>query len=71
MNEATIPWRAMMGVAFSRLFLSPEAFWSMTLHEFSAAVQVAERSHAFTKPDREKLSEMLAAFPDENRNVSL
>jgi len=64
MPDSTIPWARMMGLAFTRWSLSPEAFWSMTLTEFAAAVDASLGQTACDAPGRDFLEAMLKAHPD-------
>lgn len=64
MTKGILPWREMMGVAFSRLALSPHAFWSMTLKEFSAALEHGQQANQFGTLDRESLTDLMDKHPD-------
>lgn len=57
------PWQEAMGFAFTRLHLSPAAFWSMTPRELAAAIRFATGGRG-ARPDSDALRRLMAAFPD-------
>lgn len=56
-----------MGFGFGILRLGPAAFWAMTPRELAAAHR-ALAGPVSAPPDRQRLAEMMAAFPDGGRN---
>ncbi|WP_197278403.1 rcc01693 family protein [Rhizobium sp. AAP43] len=55
------PWEAVMTLGLSRLRLSPQVFWQLTLPELAAMAGGSDRSAAISRRDVEAL---MARFPD-------
>lgn len=57
------PWASAMQFAFGHLRLSPEAFWSMTMHELNSAMK-HQFGDATTSLTRAKLDQLINQHPD-------
>jgi len=55
-----------MQFAFGRLRISPEAFWSMTMHELNAAM-MAHQTNGSVPMARETLDQLMQQNPDRSR----
>ena len=59
------PWGAAMGFGLGVLRLAPRDFWAMSPRELVAAYRaVTGSASAGQAPARERLSELMARFPD-------
>lgn len=67
MSTRAFPWEAAMGFGLGILRLGPAAFWAMTPRELAAAHR-ALAGPVSTPPDRNRLQELMAAFPDGGRD---
>ena len=67
MSARAFPWEAAMGFGFGILRLGPAAFWAMTPRELAAAHR-ALAGPVTAPPNRTRLAELMAAFPDGGRD---
>jgi uncharacterized phage protein (TIGR02216 family) len=61
-DDTPLPWRALLHFGFRHLKLSPQEFWSMTLHELSAALQTTAGSAGALQ--RDDLDRLMTSYPD-------
>ncbi|MEL6504156.1 MAG: rcc01693 family protein [Pseudomonadota bacterium] len=59
------PWREAMRFGFGTLRLSPDQFWSMTMHELHAAMEAHGSDHEPVL-NRRDLQNIMAAHPDQH-----
>nr|WP_267213129.1 rcc01693 family protein [Chelatococcus asaccharovorans] len=61
-----MPWDAVMAFGLGVLRLAPTEFWAMTPRELAAAIEGhTGRGLRSTPLGRERLAQLMAAFPDE------
>ena len=61
------PWADAMRLGFGVLKLSSREFWGLTPRELAAALSAAA-PHRRTAPDRTRLDDLMARFPDGDVN---
>lgn len=57
------PWAEAMRLGFGVMRLSSREFWGLTPRELAAALTLNDPARA-AAPDRQRLAELMARFPD-------
>jgi uncharacterized phage protein (TIGR02216 family) len=64
---SAFPWAEAMRLGFGVMRLSSREFWGLTPRELAAALTPGGPSRA-TAPDRQRLGDLMARFPDGESN---
>jgi len=62
-DAAAFPWDEAMALCFGTFRLSPRDFWALTPRELAALVAPFARTRT-AAPNRERLDQLLALYPD-------